>query len=764
MRAYSTRTFFDVGERVVALVEDAYQESFGAAVVVAVAVDAGSVCVRWDGRTATQWTPIALVRPAAKQRLPTTMVGTHASSARAAAAARFAAPPPPAEAAQRRKRGGIAIGARIFATKSGDEPHAAAVVLGRYPCGDVRLQWTETGSTERVKVDAVAEVAQSARIGASAAPSDAAAARRAAAAERDVSAADGHPKAAAAPSPATPISKPKPKPKAPAAAPVDTAAQKVAAANAALEAAADAAAAAAAAEPQRDDLGAAVDTIFADGDRDEDGVLSAAEISQMLKRRSKKTPLHGNSMAIFAFKSQLQERGGESGGEGGSDGVDAAVFEAAVRSIVAESPKSDPIAQWIAAEVVAIVEARKEREAKAKAFKKANKAIITALFGEGKATMVIDPQTHLQKLFQRIFAQADSEKEGSLSQVSLMNLLKKRAKKTPLEGNPAEMFNLRTLIEKQDAHGVMTLAAFEAGLREAIVVEPKGAVAQWIVKELQGQLDSEKKVAQRLRGLLGEKIGGKVGKKKATRNRRSSTAAIASLFGSGGGGGSGGASSAATAQSADDRDAHLRSLFRGIFTATDVDGDGTLDRMEIMNMLKKRAKGTPLDGNPAEMFSLISRLTEHCVGEEIDIKGFVTGMRKEFVSNARESPIAQWLQKEIADQARREKRKSRVKSLVKGGKLKGLMKSGKLSGALSGMKLKPKATTHSAVKEGGGAPVDKVVKKKKKKKVAPPPAGDAGEAPPPLPTRNAGPATKKKPPAKKKKKKKKGKVAPPPEP
>ena len=605
----------ELGMRVLALVADDWQESFSPAVVVGVDVPGRQVCVRWDGRTDTQWTPLDLLHAST----PPTTKRFAVSSYFIAARARFTSPPPPPRAplesaAHGAPKYGLVPGTRILASRSTAEPRASAVVVGRYPCGDVRLQWDRTGETTRVTARAVVEVLELADGSRQPCP-DAAAAERATtakrAAERDECVAPLEPEPITSTSSALATrAVPSPPPGAAGEKPPDPVA------------------------PVRDDLGLAIDEIFESGDAEGDGTLNTSELTALIKKRAKKTPLEGNTMVIFAFKGELQE-------QCGGNEIDAETFETALRAAAAEEPTSaHPISQWLDVEVRRIAKRRKKAAARAAKFAAENTALCDAVFGkgEGRVEKVADPAAHLLDLFERIFRQADTDKTGILSKMQLMKVLKKRAKGTALDGNSVAMFTLCEQIEAEDTDKHMTHAAFVAGTRKAIVSEPEGPVARWIRKELSSARKSESKVLSKMRSMLAGKKG------KSKRPRRSSIAAIAGLFGK-------------KTLHSDDKDRHVQDLFREIFSATDVNKDGTLSQMELMNMLKRRAKGTRLEGNPGEMFGLIGRLAEYGNDGEIAVDGFVMGMRAELVKG-RAGAIGLWIQKELKDQARRVKSKA----------------------------------------------------------------------------------------------------------
>jgi hypothetical protein len=56
-------------------------------------------------------------------------------------------------------------------------------------------------------------------------------------------------------------------------------------------------------------------------------------------------------------------------------------------------------------------------------------------------------------------------------------------------------------------------------------------------------------------------------------------------------------------------------LFNQIFEASDRDGDGSLSTMDLMFMLKTRAKGTPLEGDAHAIFSLKTLLAQQAASK-----------------------------------------------------------------------------------------------------------------------------------------------------
>ena len=104
---------------------------------------------------------------------------------------------------------------------------------------------------------------------------------------------------------------------------------------------------------------------------------------------------------------------------------------------------------------------------------------------EGEATDANMP-LFLRELFAVIFIDADRACTGELSTLQLLQVLKRRARGTALDGDSHSIFALRTLLAEQAAEheSIITPTAFELGLFKAIVRDGDGHVAQWILNEL----------------------------------------------------------------------------------------------------------------------------------------------------------------------------------------------------------------------------------------------------------------------------------------
>jgi len=102
----------------------------------------------------------------------------------------------------------------------------------------------------------------------------------------------------------------------------------------------------------------------------------------------------------------------------------------------------------------------------------------------------------LSEVLAFVFADADSNGDGKISTTELMRVLKRRAKGTTLGGNAHEghhvqrgIFALKKLLMDQADNGEIGLEEWSSGLHAAIASDPKGAVAQWVLKELQEAAD-----------------------------------------------------------------------------------------------------------------------------------------------------------------------------------------------------------------------------------------------------------------------------------
>ena len=130
-------------------------------------------------------------------------------------------------------------------------------------------------------------------------------------------------------------------------------------------------------------------------------------------------------------------------------------------------------------------------------------SLAEALFKHKLAGNVFKIPRYLQQLFAQIFADADADGDGNLTTLEITIMLKKRAKGTLLYGDMHAIFTLKTLMAKQaecahsssrvnlmahsadDHHGDIDKFAFAKGIMKALVKDPDGHVADWILKELQ---------------------------------------------------------------------------------------------------------------------------------------------------------------------------------------------------------------------------------------------------------------------------------------
>ena len=117
--------------------------------------------------------------------------------------------------------------------------------------------------------------------------------------------------------------------------------------------------------------------------------------------------------------------------------------------------------------------------------------LFTAHFEAGNCGPDETPQ-HLQDLFSTIFASADTNNDGLLSTLELIRMLGVRAKET-FKGDSHAIFKLKTQLQKAgggDEHADLTVELFATGLMEVAGETPDGAVAQWLLAELQAEASS----------------------------------------------------------------------------------------------------------------------------------------------------------------------------------------------------------------------------------------------------------------------------------
>ena len=107
-----------------------------------------------------------------------------------------------------------------------------------------------------------------------------------------------------------------------------------------------------------------------------------------------------------------------------------------------------------------------------------------------------DAPLYLDTLFKSLFQKADRDHDGALTTIELMHMLQARAKGTALNGDAHAIFSLRTLMEESAMEGsegggeaVISSREFGTGLIEAVRRDPDGAVARWILKELQDEAE-----------------------------------------------------------------------------------------------------------------------------------------------------------------------------------------------------------------------------------------------------------------------------------
>jgi hypothetical protein len=156
-----------------------------------------------------------------------------------------------------------------------------------------------------------------------------------------------------------------------------------------------------------------------------------------------------------------------------------------------------------------LAEAARNRQARRVWTPRPNASLATVLLAscssaDGSSASTTIPPFMLEVMLE-IYADADTDGDGSLSTIELMRVLKKRAKHTGLNGDAHAIFSLKMLLAQQasrsrqsesadlqlssaatdeDEHGEIGPDEFARGLVIAIEKDPNGHVAQWIVKEL----------------------------------------------------------------------------------------------------------------------------------------------------------------------------------------------------------------------------------------------------------------------------------------
>ena len=88
-------------------------------------------------------------------------------------------------------------------------------------------------------------------------------------------------------------------------------------------------------------------SIFVQGNKKGDGVLTTLELMKMLKRRAKGTPLAGDSHAIFSLKTLLAKEGGDASGEHGEIRID--VFARGIMKAIMN--QNENVSEWILSEL-----------------------------------------------------------------------------------------------------------------------------------------------------------------------------------------------------------------------------------------------------------------------------------------------------------------------------------------------------------------------------------------------------------------------------
>ena len=105
---------------------------------------------------------------------------------------------------------------------------------------------------------------------------------------------------------------------------------------------------------------------------------------------------------------------------------------------------------------------------------------------------------------------------------------------------------------------------------------------------------------------------------------------------------------------------YMEELLSDLFAVANRSGSGNLSTLELMSMLKKRAKGTALDGDAHAIFSLRTLLATQASQSRLDLHKRADSLigEREFkrgiiaaISKDPNGHVAQWLLKELQDEA-----------------------------------------------------------------------------------------------------------------
>ena len=113
-------------------------------------------------------------------------------------------------------------------------------------------------------------------------------------------------------------------------------------------------------------------------------------------------------------------------------------------------------------------------------------AALIDLSSEGSCSAKGEAPEHLHNVFTMLFEVTDRNQDGSLSTIELMNVLKKRAKGTALDGNSHAVFTLKDQLHEiaEDDHAISKFT-WEQGIMATMRKDENGAVTQWVLRELQ---------------------------------------------------------------------------------------------------------------------------------------------------------------------------------------------------------------------------------------------------------------------------------------
>jgi hypothetical protein len=108
-----------------------------------------------------------------------------------------------------------------------------------------------------------------------------------------------------------------------------------------------------------------------------------------------------------------------------------------------------------------------------------------SLLGDGTAGSSAAVPPFFSEICRSLFTAADRNRDGDLSVIEIVFFLKERAKGTALSRDSVAVFKFKSRMARQSAHGKITIREWELGIVEEMWANEDGAVAQWLLRELQ---------------------------------------------------------------------------------------------------------------------------------------------------------------------------------------------------------------------------------------------------------------------------------------